>query len=160
MRRAMPYSYEPHHFEDFAVGQKFETIGRTVTETDFVNQASLSGDWGEYHTNVEYASENLFGERIAQAPLTFSISLGLMANAGFLARTAAGLAEMAETNYPRVVSIGDTLSAGITVTDTADVSREDAGIIKLEMVTSNQNEDVVFETTLTVFVLRASNGVK
>lgn len=156
----MPYGYEPHHSEDFAVGRELETIRWTVTETDFVNQASLSGDWGEYRTDDESASENSFGERTARAPLTFFISMGSIANAGFLPRTAAGLAEMTETNYPRVVGIGDTLLMGITVIDTADVNREDAGIVKLEIVTSNQNEDAVFEITSTLFVLRASNEVK
>lgn len=152
----MPYSYKPHHFEEFAVGQEFETIGRTVTETDIVNQASLSGDWCEYHTNEEYASENLFGERIAQAPLTFSISMGLMTNSGFVARTSAGLAGMEETSYLRPVAIDDTVSVTITVTDTTDVDRDDAGIVELEMVTSNQDEQVVFETTMTLFVRRRS----
>lgn len=152
----MPYSYEPHYFEDFTVDQVFETIGRTVTETDFVNQASLSGDWTEYHTNAEYARENLFGERTAQAPLTFSISLGLMTNAGFLTRTAAGLAGMDETRYPESVTIDDTLSVMITVTDTTDIDREETGIVELELVTTNQEETVVFETTMTQFVRRRS----
>jgi acyl dehydratase len=175
----MPYSYTPHYHEDFEAGETFETIGRTVTETDIVNQAANSADWSEYHTNEAYASENLFGERIAQAPLTFSISMGLMTMAGFLARTAAGLDGMDDTRFPNPVSIGDTLSATITVTDTENVDRDGVGIVELEMVilpaiitwrfstprgveifheviagsiTRTEDETVVFETSLTLFV--------
>lgn len=154
----MPYSYEPHHFEDFSVGQEFETVGRTVTETDLVNQASLSGDWSEYHTNEIYAGENLFGERIAQAPLTISVSMGLMTNAGFLTRTAAGLVGMDETRYPRPVGIDDTLSVTVTVAETTDIDRDDAGLVELKLVTTNQDEEVVFETALTLFVRRRSQS--
>ncbi|MEF8901471.1 MAG: MaoC/PaaZ C-terminal domain-containing protein [Halovenus sp.] len=131
----------------------WHAIGRTVTETDLVNQASLSGDWSEYHTNEEYTRENLFGERIAQAPLTFSISMGLMTNAEFLARTSAGLAAMDGTSYPQPVGIDDTVSVTITVTDT---DRDDEGIVELEMETTNQGAEIVFETATTLFVRRQS----
>lgn len=60
----MPYSYPPHHFED---GQTFESVGRTVTESDFVMHAMVTGDWTELHTNAEYAEYGPFGERSTTA---------------------------------------------------------------------------------------------
>ena len=74
----MPYSYEPHAFEDFDAGQTFLSPGRTITESDVVLQSMLSGDWTEFHTNDEYAEESAFGERIAHGPLTFSVAIGVM----------------------------------------------------------------------------------
>lgn len=63
----MPYSYEPHYFEDLETGQTFESAGRTVTETDFVMHSMFTGDWTELHTNKEYSEDGPFGARIARA---------------------------------------------------------------------------------------------
>src|ERR1700722_4191967 len=54
--------------------------GRTITETDIVNFAGLSGDFVELHMNEEYARSGPFGRRIAHGALIFSISTGLMVN--------------------------------------------------------------------------------
>lgn len=38
------------YFEDFDIGFEFTTPARTVTQTDIVNFACLSGDFNEVHT--------------------------------------------------------------------------------------------------------------
>ncbi|TDA68014.1 MAG: hypothetical protein D9V47_08885 [Clostridia bacterium] len=65
------------YFEDFAPGQEFLTARRTVTETDIVNFAGLSGDFNPLHTDEEYAKTTPFGRRIAHGLLISSISSGL-----------------------------------------------------------------------------------
>ena len=82
----MPYSYEPHYFEDLEEGQTFESAGRTVTETDFVMHSAFAGDWTELHTNTEYAEDGPFGARIAQGPMTFILSTGLFQRTGVVER--------------------------------------------------------------------------
>ena len=51
----MAYSYEPQYWEEYEVGQEFESVGRTVTEADFVMHSAFSGDWTELHTNAPTA---------------------------------------------------------------------------------------------------------
>ncbi len=36
---------EPLHFEDLTVGDRWISLGRTVTETDVVNFAGMTGDY-------------------------------------------------------------------------------------------------------------------
>src|ERR1019366_6849778 len=67
------------YFEEFEQGELLISAGRTVTETDVVNFAALSGDWNELHVNEEFARQGHFGRRIAHGALTFSISTGLAA---------------------------------------------------------------------------------
>ena len=43
------------YYEDFAVGDAFESPGRTITESDVVQYAALSGDYNQIHTDEEYA---------------------------------------------------------------------------------------------------------
>ena len=38
-------------FEDFEIGREFRTSARTVTQTDIINFACLSGDFNEVHAN-------------------------------------------------------------------------------------------------------------
>ena len=51
-------------FEDFVVGQRFESPGRTVVEADVHAFAGLSADFNPLHTNDEYANASEFGRRI------------------------------------------------------------------------------------------------
>jgi len=141
----MPYSYEPHHFEDFEAGQTFESVGRTVTETDFVNHSALTGDWTELHTNAEYAEDQVFGERIAHGPLTFVLTTGFVYRMGIVERTALAFLGMNYMDIPEPVHIGDTISADFEVTETKDVGRDDAGLVVLDSVVGNQEGTVVFE---------------
>jgi 3-hydroxybutyryl-CoA dehydratase len=66
------------YFEDFVVGVEHVTRGRTITESDVMNFAGLSGDFVELHTNEEFARQSSYGRRIAHGLLTLSISSGLM----------------------------------------------------------------------------------
>ncbi len=65
-------------FEDYVVDRVATSRGRTITESDIVNFAGLSGDFVELHMNEEYAKRGPFGRRIAHGALIFSISTGLM----------------------------------------------------------------------------------
>ncbi|ELZ02473.1 MaoC/PaaZ C-terminal domain-containing protein [Natrialba asiatica] len=142
----MAYSYEPHYFEDFEVGQEFESVGRTVTEADFVMHSALSGDWTELHTNEDYAEDGPFEGRIAHGPMTFVQATGFVYRTGIVERTAFAFLGMNYMDLPNPVYIGDTLSLDIEVTETKDVSsRDDAGLVVLDTVMTNQDDTVVFE---------------
>lgn len=56
------------YFDDFEVGQEIVSPARTITSTDIVNFACLSGDFNEVHTNFEYCRTTPFGEPIAANP--------------------------------------------------------------------------------------------
>ncbi|ELY52887.1 MULTISPECIES: MaoC family dehydratase [Natronococcus] len=142
----MAYSYEPHYFEDFEEGQTFESVGRTVTEADFVMHSALAGDWTELHTNAEYAEDSAFGERIAHGPMTFVQATGFVYRTGIVERTAFAFLGMNYMDLPNPVYIGDTLSLDIEVTETKDAgSRDDAGLVVLDTEMTNQDGTVVFQ---------------
>jgi len=141
----MPYSYEPHHFEDFEVGQTFESVGRTVTETDFVMHSALAGDWTELHTNAEYAADGPFGERIAHGPMTFVQATGFVYRTGIVERTAYAFLGMNYMDLPNPVNIGDTLQLEMVVSNKKEVGREDVGMVVLDTEMENQDGTVVFQ---------------
>jgi acyl dehydratase len=141
----MPYSYEPHYFEDLTEGQTFESAGRTVTETDFVMHSMFTGDWTELHTNQEYAEDGPYGARIAQGPMTFILSTGLFQRTGVVERTVVAFLGMNYMDIPNPVRIGDTVTAEFEVTEKRDLdSRDDAGLVVVDGEMTNQDGDVVF----------------
>ncbi len=75
------------YFEEFTLGQEIDSPARTVTEADVMLFAGLSGDYNPLHTDVEYARDTPYGERIAHGLLGLSIASGLAARAGFIEGT-------------------------------------------------------------------------
>src|SRR3954469_8477565 len=65
-------------FDGLAVGDRFVTRGRTVTEADVVSFACLTGDTHPQHTDREWASGSWFGERVAHGMLVASFALGML----------------------------------------------------------------------------------
>src|SRR5688500_20279152 len=65
------------YFEEIEVGEEYESPGRTVTETDIVIFAGVSGDYNILHTDAEVMKQSAFGERIAHGLLGLSILAGL-----------------------------------------------------------------------------------
>jgi acyl dehydratase len=141
----MAYSYEPHHYEDFEEGEEFISVGRTVTESDFVMHSALSGDWTELHTNKEYAEEQDFGERIAHGPMTFVQATGFVYRTGIVERTAYAFLGMNYMDLPNPVNIGDTLQLEMEVSNKKEVGREDVGMVVLDTEMENQEGTTVFE---------------
>ena len=141
----MAYSYEPHYFEDFEEGKEFISVGRTVTEADFVMHSALSGDWTELHTNKEYAEDQQFGQRIAHGPMTFVQATGFVYRMGLVERSAIAFLGMNYMDLPNPVHIGDTLELEMVVETQKELDRDDAGLVVLDTEMEKQDGTVVFQ---------------
>ena len=71
------YGFPQLGYDDITEEQVFISAGRTVTESDVVQFAGLTGDMNELHTNEQYAAGTPFGTRIVHGMLTLAIANGL-----------------------------------------------------------------------------------
>jgi len=130
------------HFEDFAVDNISTSRGRTITETDIVNFAGLSGDFVELHMNEVYAANGPFGKRIAHGALIFSISTGLSIQMNQIQDTVIAFYGVDKLRFIKPVFIGDTIHVVKKVT-----SREEKGpgrgVVTFETTVLNQNAEPV-----------------
>ena len=65
----MSFTANHLYFDDVAVGQDWESLGRTMTETDVVNFAGLSGDFNPIHMDHEFAKTTPFRRPIVHGML-------------------------------------------------------------------------------------------
>src|SRR5258708_3833025 len=97
------------YFEDLQKGEIHTSRGRTITETDIVNFAGLSGDFVQFHIDAEFAKSTVFGQRIAHGALIFSISTGLVAQMSLLEDTLIAFYGIEKLRFTKPVFIGDTI---------------------------------------------------
>jgi acyl dehydratase len=142
------------YFEDFEVGQEIVSPARTITSTDIVNFACLSGDFNEVHTNFEYCKTTPFGEPIAHGPLVYAIMGGLQYASGINDGTLLGLLGIDNWRMLGPVKHGDTVRLVQTVAEKKETSKPDRGVITFQRKCVNQHGEVVQEMKATLMYKR------
>ncbi|WP_454693466.1 MaoC/PaaZ C-terminal domain-containing protein [Achromobacter aegrifaciens] len=120
------------YFEDFEVGQEFSTPARTVTQTDIVNFACLSGDFNDVHTNFEYCKTTPFGQPIAHGPLVYAIMGGLQYASGINDGTVLALLQIDGWRMLEPVKHGDTIYMTAKVLNKKETSKADRGVVTFQ----------------------------
>lgn len=130
------------YFEEFQIGQKIISVGRTITESDIVSFAGLTGDYNLIHTDSEFSKTTPFGQRVAHGLLCLSIGMGLATRTGFIEGTVLAFREIAEWKFIKPVFIGDTIHVELEVMDIKPVRRIGGGLIVIKAEIKNQSGEV------------------
>ncbi len=137
------YSPRGKWFEEFEVGQSIVTVGRTITESDVVRFAGLSGDYNQIHVDEEYSKASHFGRRVAHGLLILSIASGLSVQTGVMEGTVVAFREITEWKFSKPVFIGDTIHVVMEVTGMKEYRRIGTGALVIDVKVVNQHDDVV-----------------
>jgi len=146
------------YFEDFEVGEEIVSPARTITSTDIVNFACLTGDFNEVHTNFEYCKSTPFGEPIAHGPLVYGIMGGLQYASGVNDGTLIGLLQIDNWRMLGPVKHGDTVRLVSRVAGKKETSKSDRGVVSFTRQCVNQHGAVVQEMTATLMYKRRPKG--
>ncbi|NOY99318.1 MAG: dehydratase [Chloroflexi bacterium] len=141
------------YFEEFEVGQKMVSPGRTITESDVVGFAGLSGDFNQIHTDAEYSKQTPFGARVAHGLLGLSIASGLALRTGVLEGTVIAFREINDWKFVKPVFLGDTIHVEMEITATKALRRVGGGSVVIVMNVKNQNDETVMKGTWTTLVM-------
>lgn len=131
------------YFEGFYIGQSISTVGRTVTESDIVTFAGLSGDYNQIHTDAEFSKTSFMGQRVAHGLLVLSIVSGLAMRTGFLEGTVIAFREIINWKFLRPVYINDTIHVEMVVAECKALPRLKAGSVKVDVLVKNQSNELV-----------------
>ena len=143
--------YRPRgmYFEEFTEATQVVSMGRTITETDIVNFAGVSGDFNTIHTDAEFGKATPFGERIAHGLLVLSVATGLATQLGFMEGTVIAFIGM-EWKFKGVVKIGDTVHLTAKVKQTKAMRAMGGGFVVFDVRVLNQRDEVVQQGEWTV----------
>ena len=139
-------------FDAWTVGESYTTAARTVTESDIVAFAGLSGDFNPLHTDEEYAKKTVHGTRIAHGALTFAMATGLVNQSGLTDGTVIGFLG-ADVKWTAVVKPGDTIQVVMEPVEKRLAKQGDQGIVKIRLSVVNQAAVVVSEQFWTLLVI-------
>jgi oxepin-CoA hydrolase/3-oxo-5,6-dehydrosuberyl-CoA semialdehyde dehydrogenase len=145
-------------FEELEIGETLITHRRTVTESDVVSFAGISGDFFYAHMDDIAARESLFEKRVAHGYFVLSAAAGLFVDPApgpVLANY--GLEGL---RFVKPVFIGDTIRARLTCKQ--KIAKEDRegqipqGVVHWDVEVTNQDAEPVAVYTILTLVRRSA----
>lgn len=128
------------YFEELQVGQTWTSARRTVTESDIVIFAGMTGDYDRAHVDHDYASKSRFKQPLMHGMMGLAWVAGLSTTAPSVQTLA--LVSVDQWNFLRPVHIGDTVYALTEVIELAKGGRS-AGKVTWRKSLLNQVDEVV-----------------
>lgn len=132
---------ESQYFDDFEVGETFETNARTITDADQVNYAAVSGNYDPIHLDAEMMADSEFGGRLVYGYLVLNVMEGQKVQLGLIDDSVIAFYGIDEARFQNPVMIGDTIHTELEVLDLEDRD-DDRGIVVLEERGVNQDGEV------------------
>ena len=135
-------------FGDLTIGQS-ATFTKTVSETDIVMFAGITGDLNPLHVNQSWAEQSQFGGRIAHGILT----AGFVSTVIGMHLPGPGAIYLKQSlTFVRPVRIGDTVTARAEVIELVPGRRR----IRLKTTVDNQRSERVVDGEAVVMLAEAN----
>jgi oxepin-CoA hydrolase/3-oxo-5,6-dehydrosuberyl-CoA semialdehyde dehydrogenase len=148
------------HFEELEIGETLHTHRRTVTESDIVNFAGISGDFFYAHMDDIAARDSIFEKRVAHGYFVLSAAAGLFVDPApgpVLANY--GLENL---RFVKPVYVGDTIQVRLTCKQkTAKEDKEGQipqGVVHWDVEVTNQNAEPVAVYTILTLVRKLQHA--
>lgn len=128
------------YWEDLAVGFRFRTHRRTLTETDLVSYVNLTWLTEEVFTNTADRADMVLQGRVVPGAMVYGFAEGLL----LAAIQGTGLAFLnAEIDVKGPTHVGDTIHVECEVIETRPTSKPDRGLVRTINRVINQQGSVV-----------------
>jgi 3-hydroxybutyryl-CoA dehydratase len=114
--------------------------GKTITETDLVLFAGISGDFNPMHVNKEYAKTTPYGKRIVHGIISVSLIAGVLG----MKLPGAGTVHVSQkVDFKKPVFIGDTLTAVAEILEKFTKKEGKLRFLRIKTDVYNQNNEIV-----------------
>ena len=130
-------------FEDFKVGDRFESPSKTLNDAHFLFFSGLTGDAHPLHYDVEYAKTTRFGRPLAHGlMLTSMTAVGASTLSPLIEDSIVAFLEQS-TRFRAPVFVGDTLKPRHEVV--ALERKRSGGLLTLRVTLTNQRDETVLD---------------
>jgi len=136
-------SVDQRFFEDFKVGDRFESPSKTLNDAHFLFFSGLTGDAHPLHYDVEYAKQTRFGRPLAHGLMLASMTaVGASTLSPLIEDSIVAFLEQT-TRFRAPVFVGDTLKPQHEVV--ALERKRSGGLLTLRVTLTNQRGETVLE---------------
>lgn len=144
-------------FDDLSVDDEWESPCRTITETDVVNFAGVSGDFNPIHVDHDAALQGPFRKPIAHGLLGLAIASGLTSHDPRVDTLA--FLGILEWKFLQPIFFGDTIRVYSRIDALESRARGRRGVVTWHRQIVNQNGETLQEgRTQTLVRGRRKNG--
>jgi 3-hydroxybutyryl-CoA dehydratase len=134
---------EHRWFEDFKVGDTFESPSKTLNDAHFMFFAGLTGDAHPIHYDDEYAKGTRFGRRLAHGLLLTSMTaVGASTLSPLMEHSIVAFVEQTMT-FRAPAFVGDTIKPRHEIVDLQ--RKRSAGLMTLRVTLTNQRGETVLD---------------
>jgi acyl dehydratase len=134
---------EQRWFEDFKVGDRFESPSKTLTDAHFMLFAGMTGDAHPIHYDDEYAKGTRFGRRLAHGLLLTSMTaVGASTLAPIIEHSIVAFVEQT-TRFLAPAFVGDTIKPRHEVVDLQ--RKRSAGLVTVRVTLTNQRGEAILD---------------
>jgi 3-hydroxybutyryl-CoA dehydratase len=144
--KALPVLGQGFFWQDLQAGQRFQTLRRTITETDLVNFISVTGMLEAIFIDANYPHGAMKG-RPVPAALTYSIVEGFILQT-MIQNTGLAMLEMSQKVHGPV-QVNDTIYATVEVTNIRPTSKSGRAVVTSNIEVLNQRDEKVLTYTAT-----------
>jgi len=147
------------HYEDFRVGQRFESATRTISAEDVRRFAELSGDAALLHVDAGHARALGFDGPVVHGPFAIAVVFGLLYELRIVEPTAIAMLDL-DWRFLAPVVAGDELRFELTVTRCRRSRTRAAGVVGRHFRLLGQGDAVVGEGTSSLLVAARAPAVE
>ena len=140
----LPVLGQGFHWQDLQVGRRFQTLRRTVTETDLVNFIGVTGMLEAIFIDAEPLEGGISG-RPVPAALTYSLIEGFILQT-MIQGTGLAMLELTQKIHAPV-RVGDTIRATVEVTGIKPTSKGGRAVVDSSISVFNQRDEHVMTYT-------------
>ncbi len=145
----------PLYFEELHVGDSWTSPRRTLTETDVVLFAGLTGDVDPLHVDRHFAEQTPFQRPLAHGLLGMALAAGLAIHYPRMSTTA--FVAVREWQFVAPLYVGDTVYALTEVADLRSHGRRN-GLVTWRRRLLNHNNEVVQQGVFETLVAKTQSG--
>jgi acyl dehydratase len=134
------------YYEDYQIGEKFTSLGRTMTEGEIMILEGIGRFSEPLMINKQFAKTTRFVRPIVPAPVIMFIAGGLEEMGGVLDdETNMGISTQNNIKFKNPLRAEDTIHLEAEVTGKKEYSQSGFGLISHRQVLRNDKDEVVVE---------------
>lgn len=143
------------HFEDFEVGDRYESAWRYVSESDLRRFLDLAGIREPLFESRRFVDEHTDHDGwLVPGFLTMSFSLGLFSRSGWIDGTGFAFLGAEELDFEAPVLVGDEIRTVVETAGTRPTSSDEYGLVTLEWRTEKDDGETAMTMTSSHLILR------